>query len=479
MKSGTTVVVMGAGLAGLSTAIHLAKSGLRVRVLEKDDERLGGRASSVSTPDGDRIDYGLHVFCRHYLNLLSAMSEAGIAEEAIEWFHETGYISSDGSVRATSLDPLPSPLHLTRFLLSSPYPVKNRMRGAMAGIVVALRGDAGLGREDGRTYESWSNVNGLGPGMLAFGNAGCDASTFLPADKVSAKPVLSWMKNLLRNSSASDIGVLRGTLGEALIRPLAALAERHGATILRGTRVERIAHDGRRVVGVATSGGSGNRTFEADHYVSALPVEALQAVLGGGMPDSEYFRRIARIQTVPATCVVVWFDRPIPGMGGGPVLVESGLVRDFKDVTSLNPSAVAGRGSVVQFLLSRPPGRSQSDRELVDTVVGEFAALWPGARGASPTKTSVLRIPHAMYAAYPGVDALRPAQRSPMENLFLAGDWTRQDLNACMEGAFVSGMLAADAILRSEKLGSVDIRQVSDEPLLRVSQMLFGPLLGG
>jgi uncharacterized protein with NAD-binding domain and iron-sulfur cluster len=48
----------------------------------------------------------------------------------------------------------------------------------------------------------------------------------------------------------------------------------------------------------------------------------------------------------------------------------------------------------------------------------------------------------------PGVDRWRPDQTTPIENLFLAGDWTATGWPATMEGAVRSGYLAAEAILR-------------------------------
>src|SRR5262249_29605323 len=50
-------------------------------------------------------------------------------------------------------------------------------------------------------------------------------------------------------------------------------------------------------------------------------------------------------------------------------------------------------------------------------------------------------------AVRPGVDALRPPQRMPIDGLFLAGDWTATGWPATMEGAVRSGYLAAEGIL--------------------------------
>ena len=53
----------------------------------------------------------------------------------------------------------------------------------------------------------------------------------------------------------------------------------------------------------------------------------------------------------------------------------------------------------------------------------------------------------ATFAVRPGVEALRPPQRTPIDGLFLAGDWTDTGWPATMEGAVRSGYLAAQGIL--------------------------------
>jgi zeta-carotene desaturase len=47
------------------------------------------------------------------------------------------------------------------------------------------------------------------------------------------------------------------------------------------------------------------------------------------------------------------------------------------------------------------------------------------------------------------MEPFRPAQRTPVPNFFLAGSYTRQDYIDSMEGATMSGRLAAAAILNS------------------------------
>jgi 15-cis-phytoene desaturase len=58
----------------------------------------------------------------------------------------------------------------------------------------------------------------------------------------------------------------------------------------------------------------------------------------------------------------------------------------------------------------------------------------------------VIKLPADFYSLAPGNDALRPPQATPIAGLTLAGDYTRQQYLATMEGAVVSGKLAADVV---------------------------------
>jgi uncharacterized protein with NAD-binding domain and iron-sulfur cluster len=59
----------------------------------------------------------------------------------------------------------------------------------------------------------------------------------------------------------------------------------------------------------------------------------------------------------------------------------------------------------------------------------------------------VIKEINATFSPEPGVDRWRPVQESPVQGLFLAGDWTRTGWPATMEGAVRSGYLAAEALL--------------------------------
>ena len=89
------------------------------------------------------------------------------------------------------------------------------------------------------------------------------------------------------------------------------------------------------------------------------------------------------------------------------------------------------------------PYWQQTDAEIVELCRRDLARLWPAVRGAQLIKGTATRIPNSLYREEPGADRYRPDQRSPVANLFLAGDWTAQDYMASMEGAVQSARRAA------------------------------------
>ena len=85
----------------------------------------------------------------------------------------------------------------------------------------------------------------------------------------------------------------------------------------------------------------------------------------------------------------------------------------------------------------------------------ELARLFPGEigpeasdgrGGAQITKSTVVRVPRSVYAATPGRNKFRPSQASPIDNFVMAGDFAIQKYLGSMEGAVLSGKLAAEVI---------------------------------
>ncbi|HEY1566165.1 MAG TPA: FAD-dependent oxidoreductase, partial [Solirubrobacteraceae bacterium] len=73
----TDVVVLGAGLAGLSAARDLARGGADVLVLEARP-RVGGRVEAMTLPDGRTLQLGGEVVGRAHTAYLELLDELGL-----------------------------------------------------------------------------------------------------------------------------------------------------------------------------------------------------------------------------------------------------------------------------------------------------------------------------------------------------------------------------------------------------------------
>jgi zeta-carotene desaturase len=104
-------------------------------------------------------------------------------------------------------------------------------------------------------------------------------------------------------------------------------------------------------------------------------------------------------------------------------------------------------GRYVQLVVSA--SRSLVDKpraEVIELACRELAEFFPSAREAKLTKAHVVKEVRATFSAKPGLESLRPGNRTEMANVFLAGDWTKTGWPSTMEGAVRSGYLAAEAV---------------------------------
>merc|ERR1719311_155891 len=96
---------------------------------------------------------------------------------------------------------------------------------------------------------------------------------------------------------------------------------------------------------------------------------------------------------------------------------------------------------------------AKSDEEIIAATMDELHRLFPLEVPLKGTfeergliKYAVVKTPRSVYAAIPGRNKYRPSQETPIKNFTLSGDWTSQKFLGSMEGAVLSGKLAAEVI---------------------------------
>src|SRR5512142_635565 len=78
METSYDAIVVGAGIAGLSAALHLAERGLKPLVLEADPAFVGGRLAGGETLElggwSFRLEHGVHGIWSQYRNLQAMLA---------------------------------------------------------------------------------------------------------------------------------------------------------------------------------------------------------------------------------------------------------------------------------------------------------------------------------------------------------------------------------------------------------------------
>jgi 15-cis-phytoene desaturase len=118
---------------------------------------------------------------------------------------------------------------------------------------------------------------------------------------------------------------------------------------------------------------------------------------------------------------------------------------------------------------------TKTDDEILQATLQELERLFPEEIRADGSMAKVMkftcvRTPTSVYETLPGCEAHRPTQTSPISNFYVAGDFSKQKYLASMEGAILSGQLAAKAIAETfadennDKESSTPPRQLTQRP---------------
>lgn len=442
-----SIVVAGGGLAGLTAARRLLVAGYDVEILEKRDI-LGGKVSAWRDADGDWIETGLHTFFGAYEEIYELMRELGVYDEILWKEHVLRYTMAGGDSFEFRTARLPSPLHLMPAVFQNRYfsiPEKLSLASALKPILFG--GQAYYDDIDRLSYQEWHREFGISDKMLKRMFVPMTlALKFLPPEEISAKIVVDVSGTFLRARDASKMGFLSGSPAEKLTGPLVADIERRGGRIRTGTGIRSIGLGEDRAIAFIES--VDEERFAADAFVLALPIHNLKRVLPDELRTEPYFANLDRFDGVPVITVQLWYDRQITNVDNI-LFCPDGRIPVYADLGNTTPDyRFNGHSRIEAVVAPASDLMSLDDTEIVRRVANDIASCFPSTcASATVLKSSVVRIPQSVYRPSPGLDRFRPTQSTPIENLFLAGGYTRQRFYDSMEGAVSSGNLAASALI--------------------------------
>jgi squalene-associated FAD-dependent desaturase len=410
-----TIHIIGAGLAGLATAVRLAGRGV-APVLYEAADRAGGRCRSYDdAATGLRIDNGTHILLSGNTAALGFLDTIGagaiVAGAPAPCFPFVDLASGerwtldfgagrlplwilDSRRRAPGTRPLDY-LALLRLLM----PAQEKPLGRIVSC-------------DGPAYQRV-----VRPFLLAALNI--EPSAASPA---LARAVLH--ETIAKGSSALRPFLAPRGLSAAFVEPAIAFLQHQGAKLNFARELRRLVIADDRITGLDF--GDGIVPLDPDDgVVLAVPPHAAVAIVPGLRVPDQYSAIInAHFRISPPRDLA-----PMTGVLNG----VAEWIFAFEDRISVT---ISGADRLLQH------GRDEIARILWHDVT-RLAKL---TEAMPPWQ--IVRERRATFAATPAQNARRPAAVTAWRNLILAGDWTATGLPATIEGAVRSGNRAADLLLQ-------------------------------
>lgn len=476
------VAIVGAGLAGLAAAVELVDAGHEVEIYEARSF-VGGKVGSWIDAEGNHIEMGLHVFFFNYANLFELMERVGARDHFLPKEHTHTFVNRGGHVGKLDFRfPIGAPLNgLKAFFTTSQLSIQDKLQNAIALgtsplILGILNYDLAMKiirKLDRISFADWFRQHGGSEGSLKrLWNPISYALGFIDTENMSARCMLTVFQMFAAKTKASRLNMLKGSPAEYLHKPIVDYIEAKGGKIhtRRPTReiLFDLEGDTPQITGLRIANGEGEDIITADVYLAACDIPGIHRLLPEAWRTwpafGQVFDNIYKLAAVPVATVQLRFNGWVTELEDAEQRKQlqraAGLDNllytadaDFSCFADLALSSPAdyyreGQGSLLQLVLTPgDPFIKQSNEAIVAHVLKQVHDLFPSSRDLTMTWSSVVKLAQSLYRESPGMDAYRPAQKTPIPNFFLAGSYTQQDYIDSMEGATISGKQAAAAIL--------------------------------
>jgi len=458
------VAIIGGGLAGLSCAKYLSDAGHEPIVFEARDV-LGGKVSAWQDKDGDWVETGLHIFFGAYPNMMNLFSELGI-HDRLQWkVHKMIFAMQELPGEFTTFDfipGIPAPFNFALAILMNDkmLTLPEKLQTAPALLPMLIKGQEFIDEQDELSCLEFMEKYGM-PDRIneEVFVAMAKALDFIDPDRLSMTVVLTAMNRFLNETNGLQMAFLDGNQPDRLCAPLKSHIEARGGQVHTSRRLSeiRLNEDGSVKCLVMRDG----EEVVADEYVSAMPVDVVKKVLPEQWSTMPYFKQLDNLEGIPVINLHMWFEGKLTTVDHL-CFSRSPLLSVYADMTKCCKEYGADAdGRTMLELVFAPCSplaggntnwMAKSDEEIISATLGELNRLFPseiaadGKSKAKLLKYHVVKTPRSVYAAIPGRNKFRPQQESPISNFTLAGCYTSQKFLGSMEGAVLSGKLAAQVV---------------------------------
>ena len=468
------VVVIGAGLAGLTAALHLADRDIPPLVLEADARWPGGRLSGgemdTFSYDGRdwsfRSSHGVHALWGEYHNTRATFSRylgtelrLSTGEDWIDrWGREIRIAESGTAVRYSWL---PAPFHYLMLLLRPKFwpsitPLDFlSLPGFLVSILMTVGFDPirearplrGLLMKE--YFRGWTrNLRvtfiGLGRNLLAAPDDSISLASFIAA--------IRFYTMLRRDSWMMEF--LPGNSHDTIIQPMIEQIEARGGRVMPGVEAHTLEPDGEGWrLRVEDKNRGGMRSIRARWVILAVDPPAAQRLLESSPALASRAAALDFPEALPNIAIRLWFDRaPTHGAASGMLTGDFPMDNFFWLHRLYDPfkawHAETGGSAIETHLYGKGDLFEQTDEALLVLAATEVQRVWPHLQGHFVHGTVRRNLRTQSLFIVPTDAGLQA--RTPWKGIAACGDWIGHPLPALnMERCCVTGIAAANQVIKA------------------------------
>jgi hypothetical protein len=502
------VIIVGAGLAGMSAATRLMEQGFDITLYEQNDF-LGGKLGAHRL-DGnpDPHEHCYHMYLNWYNNFWQLMREIGALQKFIP-STVIGYRWPGDKQTRQGLTNAGSPSTiLTNMFNGTASPADNFISAyslldligtqAMSGTILEQTSVSGFFRSRGYSTD----------GSIQAGARTLAEAFASPSYLSSARSYQSLVKYGYRDPVPS-LWLLTQNTNDAIFEPwaqhLQARAEALGRTfdIQRRTRVDKLVMEGGEVRKLTIGTLAANATTERGVSTQAtdlrdivIPGDLILAVPPGALgrlvsPQvaacAANLEKVRLLRTEPMISLDLYFKTKIPGLNKNiTVLMDSNYTLSLLDMSQVWNEPPA-EGTMLNVISSNADLICDyEDDVILDIVLRELRRFLDFKLG--PTEIAQkhrdddvdysrchiqTNVGEELFVNQVGSWEWRPRATCAIPNLFLAGDFCQTFVDVVtIEGAVVSGLMAAEALRARRGIGApIDIVRPDSYPAVLPAMM--------
>lgn len=401
------VAVIGAGFCGLAAAWELARRGMRVIVLEREEE-IGGLAGTFRV-GGTRLEKFYHHWFASDDEVTRIVAELGVSDRVVYRPTRTGMYYNQDFFR------LSSPLDLLRF---RPLPFADRVRLGL--LVLRARRVRDWRSLEERTASDWLREMGGDSVYRAVWEPLLRGKFGDLAEEVAA--VWFWNKIKLRGGSrgrggAERLAYFAGGFA-ALADALADAVRAQGGEIRTGTPATGLQVEAGRITGIVASDSV--LSVNGAIVTPALPIVA---DLFAPHASGAWLGGLRSIRYLANLCVVLELDRSLSDFYwlnvNDPDFPFVGVIEH----TNFEPATTYSDRHIVYLSRYLPESDAMwrmSDSEATAFTLRHLRRMFPDLTDGHVLAAHVWRARYAQPVVDRGYRQRIPGRRTPVENLYLA-----------------------------------------------------------